>query len=526
MGVNDNGEFAPDCLAILDREFQRRAVGLSGALRERIKRWDAELQRRLSGIGFDADARRTFGNMGLGTVIWLLEEESGVDAVAEQFRYSSRRLVKLSVSPPKVREALAVYAELVESAGSNLPLHDSAHLRWLLSKVSTAVRVAFDAAVFEVREIEMSAIQGLFRAELESRETSELLERFLGCLMAFSGAEAGTAWLRIAGKPLWVHSGSSAFADAVAAPSFRSVSRPLCLSGTSASILVPSWRTRYQTVWSVPLLVAGRTAGVMQFAFPKRYRWLPREKDLLVSVAGRCVTAAEKTCLLEDLAASEQRVRKLSECLMHVEETERRRISRELHDEAGQSLLWMRLQLELLEKRVDPSTAPTVTAVREAAERAIAETRRLIAALSPSVLDQAGLEGAVRLLVRRLRAVHPCRVQLETDGFQAVGKKTSAIVYRLLQECCNNIAKHSGAVNVHIQAETADSWLRLAVRDDGAGFDVEKALERGETFGLAGMRERVELLGGRFHISSRERTKAARSGTKVCIELPLAGVAA
>ena len=82
------------------------------------------------------------------------------------------------------------------------------------------------------------------------------------------------------------------------------------------------------------------------------------------------------------------------------------------------------------------------------------------------------------------------------------------------------------AANVHIQAETADSWLRLAVRDDGAGFDVDTALERGETFGLAGMRERVELLGGRFHISSRERGKAARSGTKVCIELPLAGVAA
>jgi hypothetical protein len=76
------------------------------------------------------------------------------------------------------------------------------------------------------------------------------------------------------------------------------------------------------------------------------------------------------------------------------------------------------------------------------------------------------------------------------------------MVYRLVQECFNNIAKHSGANSVNISVSSADGWVRLAVEDNGVGFKVEEALARKDSFGLSGMRERVALLGGRFDIRS------------------------
>ena len=104
-----------------------------------------------------------------------------------------------------------------------------------------------------------------------------------------------------------------------------------------------------------------------------------------------------------------------------------------------------------------------------------------------------------------------------------------------MQECCNNIAKHSGASGVNISVSSADGWVRLAVEDNGVGFNVEEALARKDAFGLSGMRERVALLGGRFEIhsyprngsGSRPRTRKAavekkrNRGTKISITLPV-----
>ena len=258
-------------------------------------------------------------------------------------------------------------------------------------------------------------------------------------------------------------------------------------------------------MWSIPLAIGGRTAGVMQFGFSKAYEWLPREQELLAAAAERCLMAAEKARLMEDLAAREEQVRQLAEHMLHVEEIERRRISRELHDEAGQSLLCIRLQIELLEQAIPSEHAEWIGKLREArdlTEHTILEMRRLIAALSPAVLEQLGLGAAMRQLVNRFRRLNPIRVKLLLGRLGRLPQHTEIIVYRLVQECCNNIAKHSGASSVNISVSSADGWVRLAVEDNGVGFRVEEALARKDSFGLSGMRERVALLGGRFEIRS------------------------
>jgi signal transduction histidine kinase len=257
--------------------------------------------------------------------------------------------------------------------------------------------------------------------------------------------------------------------------------------------------------------------------------------------------AAEKARLMEDLAAREEQVRQLAEHMLHVEEIERRRISRELHDEAGQSLLCIRLQMELLEQAIPAVHAEWIGKLREArdlTERTILEMRRLIAALSPAVLEQLGLGAAMRQLVNRFRRLHPIRVKLLLGRLGRLPQHTEIIVYRLVQECCNNIAKHSAASSVNISVSSADGWVRLAVEDNGVGFRVEEALARKDSFGLSGMRERVALLGGRFEIRSylkngsgngasigagiannigkrADRKKTGR-GTKILIRLPVA----
>jgi signal transduction histidine kinase len=306
----------------------------------------------------------------------------------------------------------------------------------------------------------------------------------------------------------------------------KKLSKPRQLSGDelqSPVMLDCTWPRRFESCWSIPLAADGRTAGVMQFGFSKPYEWLPREQELLAAAAERCLMAAEKARLMEDLAQREEQVRRLAEHMLHVEEMERRRISRELHDEAGQSLLCIRLQIELIEQAL-PETENEWRAklqdARDLTERTILEMRRLIAALSPAVLEQLGLGAALRQLVNRFQRLHPCRVRLQLSKMGMLPQQLEVISYRLVQECFNNIGKHSGATHVNISLATADGRLRLIVEDNGVGFNVPEALAKRDSFGLSGMRERVALLGGEFYVESR--MEGPKKGTKISIELPIA----
>src|SRR5258706_16329726 len=143
----------------------------------------------------------------------------------------------------------------------------------------------------------------------------------------------------------------------------------------------------------------GSSAGVMKFGFSNPYEWLPREQDLLAAAGERCLMAAEKARLMEDLAASEEQIRQLAEHMLHVEEMERRRISRELHDEAGQSLLCIRLQMELLEQSLPPEHSEWIAKLREArdfSERPLLERRRVSCALRPAIFGTLGFLGGPR----------------------------------------------------------------------------------------------------------------------------------
>ena len=496
------------------------------------RRFLAKLKRDQSARQLEPKIRVALASITLGAAARILASGQPPLKFIEQVEYNGRRLAKLNLPPSSIVEALQEYDRLLTPMLRKLLPNEYANFQWVREQLHFCVILTLNNAYYQVREAETQAFYELFRVELESRNLDELLRRFLNALVHVCHADAGHLYLLNDKRSDWVLRAQAQTRGQkrpalVQVPNGRTRMRTLAHSrqietkdvGAGTLLLEPAWKDRFQTVWSIPLATAGRTAGVMQFGFSKSYEWLPREQELLAAAAERCLMAAEKARLMEDLAAREEQVRQLAEHMLHVEEIERRRISRELHDEAGQSLLCIRLQMELLEQAIPSVHSEWIGKLQEArdlTERTILEMRRLIAALSPAVLEQLGLGAATRQLVNRFRRLHPIRVKLLLGRLGRLPQHTEIIVYRLVQECCNNIAKHSGASNVNISVSSADGWVRLAVEDNGVGFRVEEALARKDSFGLSGMRERVALLGGRFEIRSyprRDPKDGSGSGT-------------
>jgi signal transduction histidine kinase len=456
----------------------------------------------------------------------------------EQVEYNGRRLAKLNIPPSSIVEALQQYDALLTPMLRKLEPTGYANFQWVREQLHFCVILTLNNAYYQVREAETQAFYELFRVELEARNLDDLLCQFLRTLVQVCSADAGHLYLLNDAGTAWVLRSSSATGAAKARAVTEIPNRPGLMARltharymTSSQpakvcLLDPKWKTRYKSYWSIPLAAGGRTAGVMQFGFTKPYEWLPREQELLSAAAERCLMAAEKARLMEDLAAREEQIRQLAEHMLHVEEMERRRISRELHDEAGQSLLCMRLQMEMLENSLPPDQAEwkaKLSEVRDLTERTILEMRRLIAALSPAVLEQLGLGAALRQLVNRFRRLNPIRVKLMVARLGRLPQGTEIIVYRLVQECFNNVAKHSQATSVNISVSSADGVVRLNVADNGVGFEVAEAFARRDSFGLSGMRERVTLLGGELEVVShpKENHASRKRGTKISVLLPI-----
>jgi len=400
----------------------------------------------------------------------------------EQVAYNGRRLAKLNVEPREAKDTLKAFEALLEAVlpGRFQPAREQLHM---------ATIFALNQAFYQVREAESQAFFGLYRAEIEAEGLDDLLRRFVRILTRTFHARSGR--LLLFDQP----------------PAGR-LARRLYIERAAVTedlIADPEMRGHFASYWSYPI----RGFGLLQFGFDSRYPWLPRERTLLEAVAERCREAIEKVRM-------EAEIRRLEAAARRAEEEERRRIGRELHDEAGQSLLALRLKLELMERDAGAGLKARVAEAREIAEHTVKELRRIVAALSPGVLERLGFEAAVRHLVARFAKMHPAavRVRISMDE-AAIPHQAQEVLYRTVQESLQNIAKHSQATRVNLLLESTDRNIRLSVSDNGAGFVQKAALSKPMSFGLAGMRERARLLGGELAIHT-----APGKGVKVVLQLP------
>jgi len=207
----------------------------------------------------------------------------------------------------------------------------------------------------------------------------------------------------------------------------------------------------------------------------------------------------------------------LSRQLLNAQEEERRRISRELHDETGQGLMVLRFQLEMLAS--DAGTQENKGKIQESLElldRTIEGLRRTIARLSPRVLEELGLIAAIRReahLVSRRTGITPHLELTEQTG--PLSHELDVALYRSVQEALHNVAKHSQARNFTVTMQVRARKISVTIQDDGIGFSPRMVRERG--FGLTGMQERAAALGGSVKISSGHA-----KGTCIRLVFPLA----
>ena len=231
---------------------------------------------------------------------------------------------------------------------------------------------------------------------------------------------------------------------------------------------------------------------------------------------------SENSRLVERVAESEKRFRRISRGVLRLQEEERSRISRDLHDGIGQLLTALKIQLELLEREAAGMTqlAARIASSREIAETALAEVRQLSHVLRPQMLDELGLEPTLRWLARTFQKRTGIEVEVAFEGLALRPEPDlETLVYRVVQEALTNVARHSGAPAATVTLSREPSRLLVRIEDAGSGFEPDvprSASEEEGSFGVRAMRDRVEFMNGRFTIRS-----APGKGTVVQAELPL-----
>lgn len=202
-------------------------------------------------------------------------------------------------------------------------------------------------------------------------------------------------------------------------------------------------------------------------------------------------------------------------------EDERRRIARELHDDLGQSLTAMKMELGMARNTIPPNSLVLLehcTRMDAMIAAMVASTRRIAADLRPLVLDDLGLGAAIDWLVKRFAEQHRISANVYVDAqVTSLNEPHASAVFRIVQESLTNVARHSGATALEARIQLEEERIMINVWDNGRGLEA-KSIEQHNTFGLRGMRERAQLLGGAFEVFSKPN-----EGTTVRVSLPRPG---
>jgi signal transduction histidine kinase len=292
--------------------------------------------------------------------------------------------------------------------------------------------------------------------------------------------------------------------------------------------LIP-WRTRVFEISSQISTLNERKLALENLAVATQFQLLESRLVWLVSLAlvagvlmsfvcGWYILRLERQARLRYLALARSRLdlESLSARLVQAQEQERRSISRELHDEVGQSLGALLVEVGQLGKLVSPEdrvTQAQIAHIKSVAETAVKSIRDIALLLRPPMLDDLGLIPALEWQAREISRRSDMEVEVHSENVSEVlGDETKVTVYRLVQEALNNAATHANAKNAKVTVSQNSDRITIEVTDDGHGFDPGR--QRG--MGILGMEERVRRLGGNFTIES-----AAANGATVKAELPL-----
>ena len=228
------------------------------------------------------------------------------------------------------------------------------------------------------------------------------------------------------------------------------------------------------------------------------------------------------TQLLAQSRQMQEQLRNLSRQLLSAQEEERKIISRELHDVIAQTLTSINVQLANLKKEAMKNTTGldrNITRTQRLVERSVDIVHRFARDLRPTVLDDLGLIPALRTFMKGFTEETGIRVHLSAfAAVEQVNGDKRTVLYRVAQEALTNVGRHAQASRVEVKIQKTDGGICMKIKDDGKGFEKERVLSarRGQRLGLLGMSERLDMVGGKFTVTSRPG-----KGTTVLAQVPL-----
>lgn len=279
------------------------------------------------------------------------------------------------------------------------------------------------------------------------------------------------------------------------------------------------------SAFGVPVTNKGRWFGAVVVGYRRYHDITEEEVQLTMNLANQTALALENAMLYQESVKYSKTMATLTSRLTMIQEEERRRITRDLHDGIGQALTGLRFNLDLLVRQAaitDGEAIERVGVMRQVIDETLNTIRQIAFDLRPPILDDLGLVSALRIYADRFQERTKILLALSCpDDIKRFDPKAESTVYRVIQEALTNIAKHSGAKNARIEIEKPEGALFLTISDDGKGFNNAQGGEPGlwsSGLGIVNMRDRIEALHGQFRLTS-EKGK----GTSIHIELPLNG---
>jgi signal transduction histidine kinase len=419
--------------------------------------------------------------------LYLTEKEGGVefDAVDEESVVILAAWAAIAIENARLYEAVAARRDELEQSARRL-------------EAARTIAVAVGAEMELENVLELIAKRG--RALVEARSVVILLREGDELVVA---ASAGVTERATGVRVPIASSATGQVLESHTVQRIADVSSHLRLSAAQLGV------ADAHTGLLAPLVYRGRGLGVLA-AFDRGANADGFSTDDETTLRAFAASAATAVALAQTV--QHERLRHS----LDAAEAERRRWARELHDETLQGLGGLRVLLSAALRRVEE--AEVAELLREGVgqlEREIENLRAIITELRPAALDDLGLAPAIDALVARVSTVEGLTIEssvnLPGDG-KRLGQELETTVYRLVQEALTNVAKHARADHARVTVSARDGRLEVEVSDDGAGFD-PAAATRG--FGVAGMRERVQLSGGRLTVTP------SASGTTVRAELPV-----
>ena len=257
----------------------------------------------------------------------------------------------------------------------------------------------------------------------------------------------------------------------------------------------------------IPMVVGGRAIGVLAMAKTRTDFFSGEHARLAEAIVAQAAVAIQNAWLFEQVRAGHERLQALSRRLVEVQESERRFIARELHDEASQALTALKFGLRLLEEEADhpESLLPRLDELKHLTDGVLEDLHRLAMDLRPASLDHLGLVAALEQLMKVTGERYNLSIRFKSAGILEADRLPDYVetsLYRIVQEALTNAVRHASANDVDVILELRDGSVVVIVEDNGVGFDTGM-IGKGGHLGLLGMQERAQMMGGTLQIESR-----------------------